>query len=426
MNLEAALFNATRRVALTGAGNRALDFLLRPFNPFSARRYNDPYPLYDDLRNLGRLYWHRRVRMWLVTGYEETVQVLRGPVSVDRSDMVTGFDSYRDMNPTNANLMLSNMLMQDPPDHTRLRRTVNRGFTPRSVAVMDRRITESANRAVAELHDIGQDAFDIMPNVRALPIRMICDLVGIPDELRTEMVSIADTLAQFADPLTGFDAGVMDAAVERLRTMTTELAKARRAEPMDDLISTLVAPDGDDNGLSDDEVISMVGLLIIAGQETTSGFVGNALVALSQSPSQRSWLKQEAAVESAVEELLRFDSPIQATDRTVVEDFTVGGKQLKRGQVVVLYLGAANRDPAHYDKPHQLRLDRPDVRPLAFGHGVHHCLGAAMAKKQAGALLSAFVATFPEYAVAPNGVSWKRSTTLRGPSSLRLELGRPA
>lgn len=427
MNLDAVVFNVLRSVSASRWGDVILDRALAPYNHFSSKRYTDPYPLYDKVRDLAPVYWHRRARMWIVTGYDETLEILRGPVSVDRSSMITDLSPYRHMDPANANLMLSNMLMQDAPDHTRLRRLVNRGFTPRSVSVMEDRIRESATAVVAEIeadHAAGS-AVDVVGATRGLPVRMISDLLGVPAEHREEMTAVADVLSQFADPVTGFDPEEMDRAVTDLSIIVNDLVERRTAKPGADLISTLLTADGDVSALDGDEMISMVALLYIAGQETTSGLIGNAVVAMDSFPDQRQTLLALRDDSRPVEELLRYDSPIQATDRTMVEDVTLEeGTTLRRGDIVVLCIGGANRDPRKYERPDRLQLDRDDPRPLSFGHGPHHCLGAALARMQANAVLSSFVAAFPDYSVDHSGVHWKRSTTLRGPTRVPVRLGR--
>lgn len=425
MNVDAAVFNLLRSVSATRLGHKLLDVALSPFNPFSSQRYFDPYSLYDEVRRLDPVYWHWRARMWIVTGYAETIEILRGPVSVDRSSMVSDLSPYREMEPAHANLMLSNMLMQDPPDHTRLRRMVNRGFTPRSVRVMEEHIEASAGAVIAELVEasLNQPVIDIVSAMRDLPVRMICDLLGVPEADRRAMINIADTLSEFADPITGFDPTEMDRAVENLSVLVSELVAERLEHHTDDLISTLLTPDPEGNMLDPEEIVSMVALLLVAGQETTSGLIGNSIVALSSFVDQRAALKNAKGDERIIEELLRYDSPIQATDRTMLEDFELeSGPILREGQIVVLCLGGANRDPRQYEAPDQLRLDRDDPRPLSFGHGPHHCLGAALAKMQATAVLSAFVKEFPDYSVDDSEVVWKKSTTLRGPSKVPVLL----
>ena len=426
MNLDAAIFNVLRAVSASRWGDLILDRALAPFNHFSSQRYTDPYPLYGEVRDLAPVYWHRRARMWIVTGYQETLEILRGPVSVDRSSMVTDLFPYRHMDPSSANLMLSNMLMQDPPAHTRLRRLVNRGFTPRSVRVMEDRITTSAAAVVAgiDADRVAGSATDVVAATRGLPVRMICDLLGVPDEYREEMIDIADVLSQFADPVTGFDPEEMNRAVAGLSVIVGDLVERRRSDPGEDLITALLAADEEVSALDRDEVISMVALLFVAGQETTSGLIGNAIVAMDRFPDQRQTLLDLRDDNRPIEELLRYDSPIQATDRTMVEDLELeDGTVLKKGDIVVLCIGGANHDPRRYEHPEQLQLDRDDPRPLSFGHGPHHCLGAALARMQANAVLSAFVAAFPDYAVDRTGVAWKRSTTLRGPTSVPVMLG---
>lgn len=279
---------------------------------------------------------------------------------------------------------------------------------------------------IGELHERSSAGtpVDIVETLtRKLPIHMICELLGIPQELRVEMVSIADVLSGFADPVTGFDPVRMDASIECLSSIVADLVSVRRAEPGEDIISTLLLPDSNGDSLTTTEVTSMIALLMIAGQETTSGLLANSLVALGDAPDQRSHLTDPALVDNAIEEFLRFDSPVQATERTVLEDFEVGdGQRLRRGHIVVICIGGANRDPRRYDNPERLRLDRSDPRPLSFGHGPHHCVGAALARLQARTALPAFVQAFPEFAVERSTISWKRSTTLRGPERLMIQL----
>jgi len=216
----------------------------------------------------------------------------------------------------------------------------------------------------------------------------------------------------------------MDRSVERLHDLFVDLADERRRSPRPDLISSLVTVEDGGDRLTRDELVSMLVLMLIAGHETTSGLVGNALLALARNPDARDRLVAEPGLAAAaVEELLRYDSPVQATDRLVVEEFEVEDRTLRPGQLVLVFLGAANRDPANHPDPDRLVLDRRNPRPLAFGHGAHHCVGAALTRLEASIVLPAFVRAFPHYTVDEPGVVWRRSATLRGPARLPIAPG---
>ena len=431
MPFEQLVFALLRAIAQRDRLRRPMNALLAPFNPFDPARAADPYPLYERARTSEPIFHHRLARTWIVTGYQAATEVLRGPVSVDRRHTIEAITPYRDMRADNIDLLLSSMLMRDAPAHPRLRRLVNRAFTPRSVAGVAPRIAELTDELIDELRAARRgagpagDPVDVMAGLaNRLPIYAIGELLGIPRHQREQLKHMSDTVARFVDPFNIFDAAEMDATLDALRHLIDELATSRTAQPRDDLLTALVQAEDDGQRLSRDELISMVILLLIAGHETTSGFIGNSLVALSRNRPAVALLRERPdLVANAVEELLRYDSPIQATDRTVVEDMTVAGRTVPAGAIVLVLLGAANRDPDRYDAPDELRLDRPDPRPLSFGHGIHHCVGAALARLEAATVLPAFLEAFPDFRVDEAALTWRRSTTFRGPRTLPVHLG---
>ncbi|MGI9597064.1 MAG: cytochrome P450, partial [Acidimicrobiales bacterium] len=429
MQTDQLTFSMLRALAGRDWLQRPLNVALAPFNPFDPRRHADPYPLYDRARRQP-IFYNRMARTWMVTGYEEATAVLRGPVSVDRRHTIESITPYRNMRSDNIELLLSSMLMRDAPDHGRLRKLVNRAFTPRAVTNVAPRISELTDELIGELADRATDRpvdgapIDVMAGLaNRLPIYAIGELLGIPRADREALKAMSDVVAQFVDPFTVFDATEMDRTIDDLRSMFDRLAQERTVDPQDDLLTALVQAEDDGRRLSRDELIAMVILLLIAGHETTSGLLGNAIIALGRNPGAVRQLRQEPAlIRNAVEEFLRFDSPIQATDRTVVEDFTVGNRTVPAGAIVLVLFGAANRDPRRYDCPNELRLDRHDPRPISFGHGIHHCVGAALARLEAAAVIPAFVDAFPNFRVDERALTWRRSTTFRGPKVLPVHL----
>ncbi len=305
----------------------------------------------------------------------------------------------------------------------RLSAVLNRAFTPRTVAAMEPVITSVTHELLAELRP--DRRFDAMEQLASrLPVYVISDVLGFPPSERNSLKQLSDVIAAFADPLTGFDPPEVDAAIKEFAARTDALIDARQEDPAEDMISALVAVEAEGHKLSRRELISMVLLLMLAGNETTSNLIGNALVALDEHRGARALLLQrEDLDENAIEELLRFDTPVQVTDRRALADFEVAGVTVPAGASIVVLLGAANRDPDRYEAPDELRLDRTDPRPLSFGHGAHHCLGAGLARIEARVAVPAFVRAFPDHQVARDEVTWNRSITLRGPKILPIDGG---
>ena len=225
------------------------------------------------------------------------------------------------------------------------------------------------------------------------------------------------------EALEAFDPDSMSQRFDELQTTFTELIRERRAVPRDDLISALVA---DESELTDNEVISMITVLLFAGHETTTGLLGNSIVALAHHPEQRAMLRERPdIIDNAVEELLRFDTTAQFSGRNTTGPIEVGDVTIPDGSNVALNIGAANRDTRRWHDADRLRLDREDPRSISFGHGIHHCLGSSLARLEMRIAVPAFVHAFGEYTVDPAEVEWKRSHTLRGPTRLVLRRGQP-
>ncbi len=398
-----------------------LDRLLTPYNPFSPTLNVDPYPAYERLREQGPVVRYAAANTWLVTSYELCEEVLRSPASVDRGDLFDVVSPWSKLSEGERNTFTRSLLLVDPPDHTRLRKLVSRAFTPRTVERILPRVREIAEAQVAAA--AAERRVDLFDTVFApFPIYVIGELLGIPEADWDSLKGWSDQLAKVIDPIDAFVPAEMSAAIAGLDAALDRWIDLRRAEPGEDLLSKLLEAEDEGGRLDRTELRSMVAILMTAGHETTSGLLGNAVMALDGRPDLRERLASDPDIAAnAVEELLRFDSPVQNTDRIAVEAMDVGGHRVKPGQMITLLIGAANRDPERFDDPNRIDLDRADCRPLSFGHGIHHCVGAALARQEARTVLPLIYRHLPDHRVDQAAVQWKRSMTLRGPVVLPVE-----
>src|SRR5262245_22668156 len=325
--------------------------------------------------------------------------------------------------------LAGSLLFMYPPDHTRLRRLVACAFTPKRVA--DLRPTAEA--ITAELLDAtaaagtAGAAVDLIRSLAyPLPVRIICSLLGVPEADEPIFTGWSRVLTWSLDPTVLRSAEVDTAIADAesgLAAYLENLIAARRARPGDDLLSALLDVEADGDRISPDEVVDLALLLLVAGHETTVNLIGNGVLALLRAPDQLSLLRRSPhLVAGAVDELLRFDSPVQLTQRVATEDLDRAGQRVRAGDEIMLILGAANRDPLVFAEPDRLDVTRDARRHVAFGGGIHHCLGAALARLQGEVALSALLARFPRLQLA--GTPDRRPTfTLRGLESLPVVVG---
>ncbi len=404
---------------------RVLNPLLRDFNPFLPEFRVDPYPAYRALQAKHRVYRNRLLSgTFVLPRYDDVVAVLSDPrFSVDRrqADVFKQLQPLRGLSPRFIEAIQSALLMTDPPAHTRLRRLVNKAFTPRVVeglrtrvqAIVDELLDAVAARGEMELiHDLAYP----------LPVIVIAELLGIPSEDRDRIKRWSDTLAILLDPLQAVDGLTpTEHAYDEITTYMRPIFAARRAAPRDDLISALVAVEDQGQRLNETELLSLSMLILGAGHETTTNLIANAVLALLRNPSERRRLQDDPSlIGSAVEEFLRYDSPVQMTDRVAAVDCEVAGHVIRRGQVVALIIGAANRDPSRFADPDRLDLGRADNHHLSFGHGAHFCLGAALARLECQLAVATLLHRFPDFDGEREPRQWKRSMVLRGPTRLML------
>ena len=404
---------------------RLLNPLLRDYNPFLPEFRADPYPSYRRLQAKHRVYTNRLLAgTCLLPRYDDIVAVLGDArFSVDRpsADIFQRLNPFRGLSPQFVDAINSALLMLDPPAHTRLRRLVNKAFTPRVVEALRGRVQAlvdelldavAARREMELIHDFAYP----------LPVTVIAELLGIPPHDRAQFKTWSDTLAVLLDPLQATDGlKPTEAAYAAITEYMRPIFAERRATPRDDLISALVGVEEQGQGLTETELLSLTMLILGAGHETTTNLIANSVLALLAHPAERRRLQDDPSlIGSAVEELLRYDSPVQTTDRVACVDCEIAGTRIPRGAVVGLLLGAANRDPARFPDPDRLDITRTDNHHLSFGHGAHFCLGAALARIEAQIAIVTLLRRFPDLDGERAPREWKRSVVLRGPTALRV------
>jgi cytochrome P450 len=383
----------------------------------------DPYPSYARLRRLGPALAGPDDAL-IVTGYRECSALLREPrlrKHPGRLLEASGFPDWRER--PALSLMFESMLMLNPPEHTRLRGQVAGVFTARRVAGMRPAVEAIADRLLDGL----PNQVDFVQAVAfPFPVTVIGELLGVPVQDRPMFRGLVDEWAAVLEILNPPAVDRADAAATAIIGYFGELIARRRAEPRDDLVSALAGRGGDDGEppLSDEEIIRTAALILAAGFETTTALLANGLVALLEHPDQADRLRSEPELaRPAVDELLRYDAPVQITyGRTAVDHVVVGDVALHAGQRVIAILGAGNRDPRVFTDPDRPILDRDQGIPLSFGAGIHHCLGAALARLEGQVMLPRLLRRFPQLRLAGPGAR-RGSNTIRGYASLPVVLG---
>ncbi len=387
----------------------------------------DPYPLYDFLRAWDPVHWSEEAARWILTRYADISAVLRdGRFSADRATQfmrLLGAEEREHLGALEAGLARQ-LLFIDPPDHTRLRRLVNAAFTPRVVERMRARIQEIVDDLLDAVAPRGR--MDVIADLAyPLPSIVIAEMLGVPPADRDRFKRWSDDLAAFI----GLSPALVESARRAQGSMLEfadyfrEIIAARRAQPGEDLLSALIAAEAQGDVLSEEELLANCILLLAAGHETTTNLIGNGLLALLRHPDALARLRREPdLIRSAVEELLRYDSPVQATARLAKADVEVGGRTIQAGQGVVLLLGAANRDPEQFPDPHALDLARADNRHLAFGAGAHFCVGAPLARLEGQIAIGTVLRRFPDLRLVDAPLAWRESVAFRGLESLPVAL----
>ncbi len=382
------------------------------YNPLSAEMAQDPYPTYAKLRGRDPVHRSRLMDAWVFSRFADVDTILRDYRHFSSDPRKRVASGRRASLP---NVEEPSMLFLDPPDHTRLRALVNKAFTPRAVAALEPHIRELMSTLLDAVHD--PVAFDLMEAVaKPLPVIVIAEMLGIPPEDRAQFAVWSDQRARILEPtLSPEEREAAESAMRSLDAYLMPIISERRADPRDDIISALAQAEEEGDRLTEREVLIMLRLLLVAGNETTTNLIGNGMLALLRHPDQLTALREDPGlIPSAVEELLRFDSPVQVDVRSALDDCEVNGFRVQRGDNVVTLLGAANRDPDRFEAPDRLDVRRGDQNHLAFGRGIHHCLGAPLARLEGRVVLEALLERFSSLRLLEDRPAFRSSVVLRG------------
>ena len=387
------------------------------YNPLSDRTAQDPYPVYAALRERDPVHRSRLMNAWMFARHADVDAILRdhrnfasdprkGTLTARQEALLPPADEFT-------------MLFLDPPDHRRLRALVNKAFTPRAVEALEPRIRGILAALLDDIDDAS--GFDLMRAVaQPLPVIVIAEMLGVPPEDRERFKVWSDQRARLLEPTVSprERAIALVASGEFDAYFRTIIAK-RRAAPEDDILSALVQAEDEGERLNERETLNMLRLLLIAGNETTTNLIGNGMLALLRNPDQLRRLREDPGlIPSAVEELLRFDSPVQTTFRRALADCEVNGFELRKRDNLVVLVGSANRDPDAFEDPDRLDVGRGEAAHLSFGRGIHHCLGAPLARLEGRIVLEMLLERFPRIGLRDESPRFRKSIVLRGLRSL--------
>ena len=386
------------------------------YNPVSARMAQDPYPDYARLRERSPVHRSRLLKGWVFSRYADVDAVLRDHrrfssdprkrnLSRRQKATLPGPDDYT-------------MLFIDPPDHTRLRGLVNKAFTRRAVNALEPHIRGLVNSMLDAVDPSGFDLMEAVAN--PLPVIVIAEMLGVPAEDRARFRVWSAQRARLLEPTIGArEREVAAEAGKAFNDYFAPIIQARRAAPEDDIVSALAQAEEEGDVLTEREMLNMLRLLLIAGNETTTNLIGNGLLALLRNPGELERLRADPGlIPSAVEELLRFDSPVQTDFRGALEDCEVNGAPVRRGENVFLLIGSANRDPAVFEEPDRLDVGRSGASHVSFGRGIHHCLGAPLARLEGRVFFEVLLERFASMRLLAERPAYRGGVVLRGLRSL--------
>ena len=388
---------------------------------------SNPYKTYQHLRTTAPLHWADKFRKgaWLVTRFADVLTGLHDPrLSSQRSHTLTAaLPSEAQSEFTTFNKIFSKwMLFLDPPHHSRLRKLLNKEFTPNMIQRLRPRIQHAVNSLLD--HALGKTEMEFMTEfANPLPVRVIAEMLGIPSEDQRDFQIWSDDLTDFF--------GNSSATLEVARRAQTSLINLteyfrallpeRRENKGDDLVSLLLRVEEEGEVLTEEELLAQCTLLLVAGHETTRNLLGNGLLALLQYRDQLTTLRQNRSLMSlAVREFARYDSPVQFAGRAATEDFSWHGQSIMKGQTVIFLLGSANHDPDKFSEPERLEISRDEGMPLSFGHGTHFCIGAALAYTEAEIAFTTLLDRTSRLKMLDDAPAWRANSGFRGLGRLRI------
>jgi cytochrome P450 len=391
------------------------------FNPLDPEFIRDPYPTYHRMREAAPI-MYTPLDLWVATRHEDIVSILKdrrfGKLFRHRTELRYGPEIFEEP----AIRGLGNMmLVLDPPDHTRIRGLVAKAFTPRSIEAMRARIEEIVDELIDKVIDRGE--MDLVWDfAHPLPVIVICDMLGLPEDDRGQFLRASSINGRLIDPvpMSRAELDEVNATAVKTNAYFEHLFELRRREPADDLTTLLVQVEEEGEKLTEVELESNVNLLFAAGHETTASMIGNGMLALHRNPDQLAALKADLSLaKNAAEEILRYDSSVQMTSRTALEDVEVGGQVIREGEQIVTILGAGNRDPEAWDAPDDFDIARPSVKAISFGGGIHMCLGAPLGRLEGEIAIRRLVERIPDLKLVNTETpEWRPNFTLRGLKTL--------
>jgi len=386
--------------------------------------FNNPYPTYKKFLNESPVFWSQELSAWIISPYELVEAGLHSSTLNAGERMSAASSHFSDEERKQYSAILHNLnnwiVFQDPPSHTRLRRLISKSFTPRSITAFEPKIEKIVNDLLDEIGD--KEKFDLVAEFSfRLPAAVMCDLLGIPLDRQWDLKRWADGIAGFsaAARVTSEKAKFANEMALESRKYLITLFEQLRKEPGDNLLSRLVDQSDEPNPLSDDELVALVVQLFFAGFETTEGLIGNMMIALANHPDELAKLRANPElITNAVEETLRFDSSILKQSRVASEDQDFGGQKIKKGDYMHFMIGAANYDPARFSDAHIFDVERDDVGHVSFGHGIHFCIGAPLARLEARIALRALLERLSRIEILEPGPVYPELFAVRKPLHL--------
>lgn len=387
----------------------------------------DPYPLYKSLRDSDPVYWDPFLAAWVVTRYHDVVTVLH-KYSADRTPTPEQLEEMGlgEVTPI-ARVMVKQMLFMDGAAHARLRTLCAHAFTPARIAVLRLHIQEIADRLLDDVLARQSGSIDIVNDFASpLPAIVTAEMLGVPVE---DYEQLKDWSADFAEMLGNFQhnpdraKGVLK-SVEGMLAYFTEAIRIQKDHPRPGLVHSLMTAEADGSRLTEEEIVANLIVTMVGGQETTTNLIANGLLSLLRNRDQMELLRNDSSIlPSAVEELLRYESPSQHTARLAPADVELGGKQIRKRQAVVAVMAAANRDPERFRDPDTLDLRRADNRHVAFGWAAHYCFGAPLARMEGQIAFETLLRRLPNLQLEPQQLVWRENLGLRGLTSLKVSFG---